>query len=122
MHFGDGVAYPSRHGNATPHSLPPDVSDDEWAFLATYLTLMRADAPQRHQDVHALIWLGEGRSARPSAVIHDSRTLQSTPKSGLRTDRSFPIDSHQFAGPEHEIVTITHSGRYSWRSGGSPEG
>lgn len=30
---------------------PSDVSDDEWAFLAPYLTLMREDAPQRD---HAL--------------------------------------------------------------------
>ena len=26
---------------------PTDVSDDEWAFIAPYLTLMREDAPQR---------------------------------------------------------------------------
>src|SRR5512132_4410126 len=26
---------------------PSDVSDDEWAFVAPYLTLMREDAPQR---------------------------------------------------------------------------
>jgi transposase len=26
---------------------PSDVSDDEWAFMAPYLTLMREDAPQR---------------------------------------------------------------------------
>ena len=26
---------------------PSDVSDDEWAFLAPYLSLMREDAPQR---------------------------------------------------------------------------
>lgn len=29
------------------NSYPSDVSDDEWAFVAPYLTLMRADAPQR---------------------------------------------------------------------------
>lgn len=29
----------------TPY--PTDVTDDEWAFLAPYLTLMREDAPQR---------------------------------------------------------------------------
>jgi transposase len=28
-------------------SYPSDVSDDEWAFVAPYLTLMREDAPQR---------------------------------------------------------------------------
>ena len=26
---------------------PSDVSDDEWAFIAPYLTLMNEDAPQR---------------------------------------------------------------------------
>jgi transposase len=31
----------------TRESYPSDVSDDEWAFLAGYLTLMREDAPQR---------------------------------------------------------------------------
>lgn len=111
-----------------------DVSDEEWAFLAPYLTLMRADAPQRRHplreifnglryiartglqwrympndlppwhavydqtrrwldahvfamivaDLRELIRLGEGRSAQPTAVILDSRTLQSTPESGAR--------------------------------------
>jgi hypothetical protein len=31
--------------NRNPY--PSDVSDDEWAFAASYLTLMREDAPQR---------------------------------------------------------------------------
>jgi transposase len=30
---------------------PSDVSDDEWAFVAPYLTLMSADAPQRRHDL-----------------------------------------------------------------------
>ncbi|GAB5518604.1 MAG: IS5 family transposase [Rhodothermales bacterium] len=33
---------------------PFDVSDDEWAFLAPYLTLMRQDAPQRQHPMHEL--------------------------------------------------------------------
>jgi transposase len=116
----------------TPY--PTDVSDDGWAFLAPYLSLMRDDAPQRTHDLRevfnglryiartglqwrympndlppwhavydqtrrwlaagvfadivadlrALIRLGEGRSPQPSAVILDSRTLQSTPESGAR--------------------------------------
>ena len=111
-----------------------DVADEEWAFLAPYLTLMREDAPQRtyplrelfnglrfiartglqwrfmpHDlppwhavyqqtrrwieadvftaiiaDLRELIRLGEGRAAQPSAMILDSRTLQSTPESGAR--------------------------------------
>lgn len=31
-----------------------DVSDDEWAFVAPYLTLMTEDAPQRHHDLREL--------------------------------------------------------------------
>ena len=30
---------------------PGDVSDDEWAFMAPYLTLMREDAPQREHPL-----------------------------------------------------------------------
>ena len=36
----------------TPY--PTDVSDDEWTFLAPYLTLMRKDAPQRHHALREL--------------------------------------------------------------------
>ncbi len=32
---------------STLNSYPSDVSDDEWAFVAPYLTLMTQDAPQR---------------------------------------------------------------------------
>jgi transposase len=30
---------------------PSDVTDEEWAFVAPYLVLMRDDAPQRHHDL-----------------------------------------------------------------------
>src|SRR3954471_11028965 len=33
------------------HPYPSDVTDDEWAFVAPYLTLMKEEAPQRE---HAL--------------------------------------------------------------------
>ncbi len=40
---------------------PTDVTDDEWAFAAPYLTLMRPDAPQRVHDPRevfdALRWI-----------------------------------------------------------------
>jgi len=40
---------------------PTDVSDDEWAFVAPYLTLMAPDAPQRRHDLrevfNALRWI-----------------------------------------------------------------
>jgi transposase len=115
-------------------SYPSDVSDDEWAFVAPYLTLMRPDAPQRVHDprevYNALRWMvrtgaqwrmlpndlppweavyqqarrwldagcfadmvhdlramlrwSEGRADDPTAVVLDSRTVQSTPESGAR--------------------------------------
>src|ERR1051325_8064222 len=107
---------------------PSDVSDEEWSFVAPYLTLCRLDAEQREHDLrsvfNALRWLMKtgahwrmmphafppwpavyqqmrrwrkagafqamvhdlrallrayvGRNAQPSAVVLDSRTLQST--------------------------------------------
>lgn len=113
---------------------PSDVSDDEWAFVAPYLTLVREDAPQRKyelremfnglrwivragaswrmlphdlppwalvyqqtqrwiaagsfealvHDLREILRLAAGRNPAPSAVILDSRTLQSTPESGGR--------------------------------------
>ncbi len=42
-------------------SYPSDVSDDEWAFAAPYLTLMRDDAPQRdyslREEFNGLRWI-----------------------------------------------------------------
>src|SRR3712207_4032579 len=40
---------------------PSDVTDEEWAFVAPYLTLMTPDAPQRRHDLrevfNALRWI-----------------------------------------------------------------
>jgi len=119
---------------ANRESYPSDITDDEWAFVAPYLTLMRDDAPQREYDLRdvldAVRWLvkagapwrylpndfppwpavyqqarrwlaagcfeamahdlreilrvAAGRTPTPSAVILDSRTVQSTPESGAR--------------------------------------
>jgi transposase len=113
---------------------PSDVSDEEWAFVAPYLTLMTEDAPQRvyplrevfnglrylaragapwrmipndlppwHvvyqqtqrwlaagafeaivHDLREILRMAQGRNAEPTAVILDSRTLQSSPESGAR--------------------------------------
>jgi transposase len=113
---------------------PTDVTDDEWAFLAPYLTLMTEDAPQRRHDLrevcNALRWIvragapwrllphefppwaavsqqtqrwiaagcfeavvrdlgallrwADGRADDPTAIVLDSRTVQSTPESGAR--------------------------------------
>src|SRR5688572_20691195 len=85
---------------------PSDVSDEEWAFVAPYLALVREDAPQRRHplrevftglryivktggqwrwmphDLRTLLRLAEGRRAQPTAAVLDSQTLQSTPESG----------------------------------------
>jgi len=40
---------------------PSDVTDEEWSFVASYLTLMREDAPQRRHDLrevfNAMRWV-----------------------------------------------------------------
>ena len=119
---------------AKPKSYPSDVSDEEWSFCVSYVTLMDEAAPQRvyplreifnalrclvrtggtwrmmphdlppwhlvyqqtqrwikagcfeamAHDLRAVLRLALERKADPSAVILDSRTLQSTPESGGR--------------------------------------
>ena len=48
-------------GAPTRKPYPSDVSDEEWAFVAPYLTLMREDAPQREHPLrevfNGLRWL-----------------------------------------------------------------
>src|SRR5215203_4317255 len=34
---------------------PSDVSDEEWAFVAPYLALVREDAPQREHDLREVL-------------------------------------------------------------------
>ncbi len=111
---------------------PSDVSDEEWALVAPYLTLLPEDAGQRRyplrevfnglrwivragapwrlmpndlppwemvyqqtqrwlvagcfealvHDLRTLLRVLAGRNPQPSAVVIDSRTVQSTPESG----------------------------------------
>jgi hypothetical protein len=63
---------------------PSDVSDEEWAFVAPYLALVREDAPQRNHELRAVLRLASGRAPDPTAAILDGRTLRSTPESGER--------------------------------------
>lgn len=53
------MSTPSASSPRMPY--PTDVSDEEWAFVAPYLALVREDAPQRHHDLrevfNALRWL-----------------------------------------------------------------
>jgi transposase len=44
-------------------------------------------------DLRELIRLGEGRAPQPSGTILDSRTLQSTPESGLAPAGTAPSDA-----------------------------
>jgi transposase len=121
-------------GNKGQVGYPSDVSDEEWAFVAPYLTLCREDAGQRSYSLRAVFnavrwlvktgahwrmmpndlppwpvvyqqtrrWIGAGcfeimvedlrsllrefseRKPQPTAMVVDSRTLQSTPESGAR--------------------------------------
>lgn len=54
--------YAEHEPTACPQALPPsDASGEERAFVAPYLALVRADAPQRHHDLrqvfNALRWV-----------------------------------------------------------------
>lgn len=120
--------------NSARRPYPSDVSDEEWALVAPYLTLMDETAPQREHalrevfnglrwvvragatwrmlphdlppwytvyqqtrrwlaagvfetlvsDLRQLVRALAGRDPQPTAVVLDSRTLQSTPESGGR--------------------------------------
>jgi transposase len=85
---------------------PTDVSDEGWAFVPPYLSLMTAEAPQPRHDLrevfNALRWIAAGcfealghdlrtllrwsaaRADAPTAVILDGATRQSTPECGHR--------------------------------------
>src|SRR5437764_587304 len=60
MDYGEGCGwYAGSMTTRTPY--PSDVSDEEWALVAPYLTLCREDAAQRRHDLravfNALRWL-----------------------------------------------------------------
>lgn len=53
---------------------PSDVTDDEWAFVTPYLTLMIEDAPQRDHPLRE-VFNGVRWIARTGAVAHDAQRL-----------------------------------------------
>jgi transposase len=63
-----------------PHDLPPWIivyqQTRRWLEAGAFDALVA--------DLRLLLRLGAGRSGQPSAVLLDSRTLQSTPESGAR--------------------------------------
>src|SRR6202171_4491313 len=99
-------------GNKGRVGYPSDVSDEEWAFVVPYLLLCREDCQWRYlphdlppwpvvyqqtqrwieshcfetmvEDLRLLLREFTGRKAQPTAMLLDSRTIQSTPESGAR--------------------------------------
>jgi len=63
-----------------PHDLPPwwvvYQQTQRWVKAGVFEAMVH--------DLRTLLRLAQGRKAQPSAVILDSRTLQSTPESGGR--------------------------------------
>jgi len=69
--------------NRNPY--PTDVSDDEWAFVAPYLTLMSEAAPQRE---HSLREVFNGlRYVAPASVGGRAQFCLSDPLSSAGTRR-----------------------------------
>ena len=54
---------------------PSDVSDEEWAFVAPYLTLMTEEAPQRRYPLREVFnevrWIV--RAGAPPGIMNGSR-------------------------------------------------
>jgi transposase len=79
----NGLRYIARTGlqwRYMPHDLPPWPAvyqqTRRWLEADVFSTIIA--------DLRVLIRLGEGRTEQPTAMILDSRTLQSTPESGAR--------------------------------------
>src|ERR671910_703009 len=71
---------------------PSDVSDEEWAFVAPYLALVREDAPQRTHDLrevfNGLRWIV--RSGAPWRMLpHDFPPWEAVYQQRLRD--GFPL-------------------------------
>jgi transposase len=66
---------------------PTEFSDEGWAFVPPYLSLITDEAPQPRHDLrevfNALRW-SAARADAPTAVILDGATRQSTPERGHR--------------------------------------
>src|SRR5512136_654622 len=79
----NGLRYVIRYGiawRAMPNDLPPWFAvyqqAQRWLAAGVFETLA--------QDLRAVLRLAAGRNEAPTAAIIDSRTLRSTPESGLR--------------------------------------
>ena len=65
--------------NSTRKSYPSDVSDEEWALVAPYLTLLPEESGQRSHSLREAF-----NGLRYIVNTGDSRTPRSTPDSGER--------------------------------------
>ncbi len=102
------------------HELPPrkpypsDVSDDEWAFVASYLTLMRPDVPQRTHDLrevfNALRWLA--RSGAPWRYL----PTNFPPWEAVYQQTRRWIDAGVFAAMTHDLRELLR-----WTEGRDPD-
>jgi transposase len=79
----NGLRWIVRAGAAwrlLPHALPPwhrvYQQSQHWLKAGVFEAIVH--------DLRAVLRLAQGRKAEPSAAIFDSRTLQSTPASGMR--------------------------------------
>lgn len=79
----NGLRWLIRSGGAwrlTPHDLPPWAAvyqqSQRWFKAGVFEAIV--------DDLRGLLRVAEGRNEQPTAVIIDSRTLQSTPESGGR--------------------------------------
>ncbi len=88
-----------------PHDLPPwwvvYQQTQRWIKAGVFEAMVH--------DLRTLLRLAQGRKAQPSAVILDSRTLQSTPESSGRWVRW---------GQTQEVLQNPHGGGYAGRSVG----
>ena len=79
----NALRYVIRYGiawRAMPNDFPPWAAvyqqSQRWLAAGCFVTLA--------QDLRALLRLASGRAEEPTAAIIDSRTLRSTPESGIR--------------------------------------
>jgi transposase len=89
---------------STRKPYPTDVSDEEWAFVAPYLTLMSTDAPQRTHDLravfNALRWIV--RTGAPWRYLpHDFPPWEAVYQQAQRW-----IAAGCFAAMVHDVRTI----------------
>jgi transposase len=79
----NGLRWLVRAGAAW-RMLPNDLPPWHAVYEQTQRRIAAGCFERLVHDLRALIRLGEGRAPEPTAVILDSRTLQSTPESGAR--------------------------------------